>query len=204
MQYWINHNGVQTGPVDLDALKQMGLTSSAYVWHEGLSDWVSITQVPELQGLYGLNVNVATPAPEQEPAPAVPAEPVEADASPKPVAQKEEAVQGQPYQPQPQPQPQMQQPQYQPQYAGEQPAATEPCPPTNLVWAIITTVLCCIPPGIVAIIYATKVSSKYRAGDIEGAKRASEIGAWWCIAAIILGIICQPFISWLQVMTLVD
>ena len=52
MQYWINHNGVQSGPVDLDALKQMGLTSSAYVWHEGLADWVKITQLPELQGAY--------------------------------------------------------------------------------------------------------------------------------------------------------
>ena len=196
MQYWINHNGVQTGPVDLDALKQMGLTSSAYVWHEGLTDWVRITQVPELQGVYGVNVNVSTPAPEPAPAPAVPTEPVEADASLEPVAQQEEAVQRQPYQSQPQMQ--------QPQYTGEQPAATEPCPPTNLVWAIISTVLCCIPPGIVAIIYATKVSNKYRAGDIEGAKRASEVGAWWCIAAIILGIICQPIISWLQVMTLVD
>jgi len=76
-----------------------------------------------------------------------------------------------------------------------QPEQPEPCPPTNLVWAIISTVLCCIPTGIVAIIYALKVTNKYREGDIEGAKRASEVGAWWCIATIILGIICQPFMS---------
>ncbi len=165
MQYWINHKGVQSGPVDLDALKQMGLTSAAYVWHEGLSDWVSITQVPELEGMY---------------------EAVEGNPS--------GAVMGQPYQPQPQPasQPAPQQPQY-----AEQPVQPEPCPPTNLVWAIISTVLCCIPTGIVAIFYALKVSNKYREGDIEGAKRASEVGAWWCIATIILGIICQPFLSML-------
>ncbi len=162
MQYWINHKGVQSGPVDLDALKQMGLTSQAYVWHEGLPDWVKITQVPELQGMY---------------------ETVE-----------ETVVTGQPYQPQPQPaaHPAPQQPQY-----AEQPAQPEPCPPTNLVWAIISTVLCCIPTGIVAIFYALKVTNKYREGDIEGAKRASEVGAWWCIATIILGIICQPFLSML-------
>lgn len=52
MQYWINHNGVQTGPVDLDGIKELGLTSRAYVWHEGLTDWVKITQLPDLQGLY--------------------------------------------------------------------------------------------------------------------------------------------------------
>ncbi len=167
MQYWINHNGVQSGPVDLDAMKQMGLTSAAYVWHEGLSDWVNITQVPELQGAYAMESETTG------------------------------AVMGQPYQPQPQPASQPV-PQQQPQYA-EQPQQPEPCPPTNLVWAIISTVLCCIPTGIVAIFYALKVSNKYREGDIEGAKRASEVGAWWCIATIILGIICQPFLSLLTV-----
>lgn len=178
MQYWINHNGVQTGPVDLDAIKEMNLTSSAYVWREGLGDWVKITQMPELQGFYEMvNVN-AEPQPQQASEP-------KADG---------EAVTGQPYQPQ---QPQVNQ---QPQYAQPQ-APAEPCPPTNLVWAIISTVLCCIPTGIVAIIYALKVTNKYREGDIEGAKRASETGAWWCIATIILGIIIQPFLSALPILT---
>ena len=52
MQYWINHNGVQSGPVDADGIKELALTSRAYVWHPGLTDWVKITQVPELQGLF--------------------------------------------------------------------------------------------------------------------------------------------------------
>ena len=161
MQYWINHNGVQSGPVDLDGLKEMGLTSAAYVWHEGLSDWVKITQLPELQGMYEM------------------------------VAQDvESAVVGQPIQAQPvESNPAVEQPGYNYQ---PQPAVTEPCPPTNLVWAIISTILCCIPTGIVAIFYALKVSNKYREGDIEGAKRASETGAWWCIASIILGILSMP------------
>ena len=170
MQYWINHNGVQSGPMDLDGLKEMGLTSSAYVWHEGLTDWVKITQLPELQGLY--DIPVGTPVEPQ---------PVEnistADAgqpTPPAAAEPGEAVQGQPYQ---------------------QPVAGEPCPPTNLAWAIITTVLCCLPAGVVAIVYALKVTNKYNEGDIEGAKRASEIGAWWCIASIILGILTMPLVS---------
>lgn len=147
MQYWINHNGVQSGPVDIEGLKAMGLTSAAYVWHEGLSDWVKITQLPELQGLYDMVEEPLQPATQQ----AAPVQPVQ-----------------------------------------PQPETTEPCPPTNLAWAIITTVLCCLPSGIVAIIYALKVSNKYREGDIEGAKRASETGAWWCIATIILGILSMP------------
>jgi hypothetical protein len=31
------------------------------------------------------------------------------------------------------------------------------CPDTNLVWAILCTVLCCLPLGIVSIIKATSV-----------------------------------------------
>lgn len=159
MQYWINFKGVQSGPVDLDGMKQMGLTSAAYVWHEGLADWVKITQLPELQGCYVME------------APAVDTRPAAVNGASEPQ---------QPYQPQSQP--------YQPQDT----PVTEPCPPTNLVWAIIATVLCCLPAGVVAIVYALKVTNKYREGDIEGAKRASETGAWWCIASIVLGIVSMP------------
>lgn len=166
MQYWINHNGVQSGPVDADGIKELALTSRAYVWHPGLSDWVKITQVPELEGLYEVVDEPATVGQPLQPQNTAPAQ--------------------QPINPQP---------------VNTQPAegATEPCPPTNLVWAIITTVLCCLPAGIVAIIYAMKVTNKYREGDIEGAKRASEVGAWWCIVSIILGILSMPLVSLLQV-----
>lgn len=195
MQYWINHNGVQSGPLDLDSLKEMGLTSSAYVWHEGLSDWVKITQLPELQGLYEMTEadlqQVADEVPAKVEEPVAVGEPYQPEPEPEPY--QPQPQQEQPYQPQPEQQP-YQQP-YQPQYVDQQPEPVEPCPPTNLVWAIISTVLCCLPAGVVAIVYAIKVTNKYREGDIEGAKRASETGAWWCIASIILGIILQPVMS---------
>ena len=157
MQYWINHNGVQSGPHDLEALKQMGLTSAAYVWHAGMTDWVKITQIPELQGMFTMVEQPAAAAP-----------------------QPSEAVTGEPIQQQP----------ASPQYVPQAPA--EPCPPTNLVWAILATVLCCIPLGVVGIYYANQVSKRYLAGDMEGAKSASETGAWWCIAAITIGVIWRP------------
>ena len=165
MQYWINHNGVQSGPVDADGIKELALTSRAYVWHPGLSDWVKITQVPELEGLFEVVDEPATVGQPLQPQNTAPAQ--------------------QPMNPQP---------------VNTQPEGDpEPCPPTNLVWAIITTVLCCLPAGIVAIIYAMKVTNKYREGDIEGAKRASDVGAWWCIVSIILGILSMPLVSLLQV-----
>ena len=167
MQYWINHNGVQSGPVEPEALKQMGLTSEAYVWHEGMTDWVKITQVPELQGMYDMASQPVT-------------EPM---ATPQHVTTGQPVTTRQPITPQ----------QYnEPQYGPVQSA--EACPPTNMVWAVLATVLCCIPLGIVGIIYANKVSKLYLAGDIEGAKKASETGAWWVIAAITIGIIWRPLL----------
>lgn len=50
-----------------------------------------------------------------------------------------------------------------------------PAPPdNNLVWAILCTIFCCIPLGIVAIIKSTKVKELWALGDYEGAKKASK------------------------------
>ena len=62
-------------------------------------------------------------------------------------------------------------------------------PSTYLVWSVIMTVLCCLPAGIVAIIFSTQVSSKYYAGDIEGAKKASDRAQIWIIVAFVIGVL---------------
>ena len=71
--------------------------------------------------------------------------------------------------------------------------AMPPCPPTNLVWAILCTLLCCTPLGVVAIVMSAMVRSSYNAGDYDKAQRLSDRSAWWCIASIVLGIIAMPF-----------
>lgn len=65
----------------------------------------------------------------------------------------------------------------------------EPMPDTYLVWSVLATVLCCLIPGIVAIVYSTMVSSKYYAKDYDGARRASEKAQYWIIASVVLGVI---------------
>ncbi len=67
--------------------------------------------------------------------------------------------------------------------------ASEPMPPTFLVWSVLATVLCCIIPGIVAIIYSAQVSSKFYQGDIEGARRASRNAEIWIIVSFVLGVL---------------
>ena len=45
-------------------------------------------------------------------------------------------------------------------------------PPNNLVWAILATILCCVPLGIVSIVYSAQVNSKWAVGDVAGAQAA--------------------------------
>lgn len=63
-------------------------------------------------------------------------------------------------------------------------------PPQNyLVPAILVTLCCCIPGGIVAIINATQVNSKWAAGDYEGAQKASDTAKQWCIISAVVGLV---------------
>ena len=67
----------------------------------------------------------------------------------------------------------------------------EPRPhaPNHLVWAILATIFCCVPTGIVAIVYAAQVNGRLDAGDYEGAKRASDSARTWAIVSVALGLI---------------
>ena len=70
-----------------------------------------------------------------------------------------------------------------------------PMPENYLIWGILTTVLCCLPLGIVSIISANKVNSAYMMGDYEGAQKASTDAKKWAIwSAIIAGIVWVLYI----------
>lgn len=67
------------------------------------------------------------------------------------------------------------------------------CPPRYLVWAIITTLIFCLPLGVVAIVFSSKVRRLYNSGDYEGAVKASERTAWWSNVAFVVGLMWLPF-----------
>lgn len=71
-----------------------------------------------------------------------------------------------------------------------QPAAQGPAVESYLVPSILATVLCCLPFGIPAIIYAAQVQEKLQRGDIAGAQQASKNAKTWCIVAVI-----APFVG---------
>ena len=85
---------------------------------------------------------------------------------------------------------------HQPAYAPGSPApaqAPEEMPPTYMVWAVIATLCCCLPTGVVALIYASKVSPLWQRGDYLGSRRASERAGWWVIISFVGGFIWAPF-----------
>ncbi len=63
-------------------------------------------------------------------------------------------------------------------------------PPNYLVWAILSTVLCCLPLGIASIVYAAQVNSKWAAGDAAGAqessRKAKQFATWSAITSVAL------------------
>ncbi len=197
VKYWINQDGVQEGPLTFEELKAKGLTRDAYVWREGLAEWVPVSSLAELTICLLPAAEVSQPAlssapevlPEASEASEVAEESVAAAVPP--VLPPDEAVA----------------PAAAPAAAPvvlpaqQQPVPAQPeqeLPPTNLVWAIITTVLCCVPCGVVAILYASKVSSALQSGDLAAARSASEKGAWWCIGGIVAGIVFQPLLPLLM------
>jgi len=46
--------------------------------------------------------------------------------------------------------------------------------PNYLIPAILSTIFCCLPLGVVSIIFATQVNSKVAAGDLAGAAESSK------------------------------
>jgi len=64
-----------------------------------------------------------------------------------------------------------------------------PPPPSNLVWGILTTILCCLPLGIVSIVYAAQVNGKWFSGDTDGAYRASAQARQWAIWSAVASIV---------------
>ncbi len=66
---------------------------------------------------------------------------------------------------------------------------SSPAVSNNLVWAILSTLFCCLPLGIVSIINAAKVNGLLAAGDIAGARDAADKAKKWAIYAAVAGII---------------
>jgi hypothetical protein len=59
----------------------------------------------------------------------------------------------------------------------------------NLALAIIVTVLCCLPFGIVGIVQAAQVNGKVQAGDIAGAEECARKARKWSLWGLAIGLL---------------
>ena len=59
----------------------------------------------------------------------------------------------------------------------------------KMVKAILTTLFCCLPFGIVSIIKSAEVNGKVASGDIDGAKISAAEANKWANIAIIIGLV---------------
>jgi len=70
---------------------------------------------------------------------------------------------------------------------GRAPLANKP--KSNLVYAILVTLFCCLPFGIVAIVYAAQVDAKWNAGDWHGAERSARSAKNWALVGVVSGLL---------------
>lgn len=158
--YYVDGNNQQQGPIDAAQLPAFGVTTKTLVWCEGMANWQVAGEIPELASLFAAKQPEIPAQPQMQPG--TPAQP-----------QMQQQVQPQPmninnFQQTQQPmntQPPFQQPNNQ---------QMPPQPDNYLVWAILVTVLCCLPFGVASIIYSVKVGSLYAQGDYNGAVDASQ------------------------------
>ena len=193
-KYWVNIDGIQSGPISRDELANIDFNPEVtYVWHEELDDWQRIDHLSEFADIVAAKQKAAAEHSGQsensESAESSEhseeSEHSESSVTPPPVPQPPmpQPPELQPAMPQPQvPQPPMPQP----------PVAPEAEAPTNLVWAVIATVMCCQITGVIAIVYGAMTSSANSAGNYEKARRYSDIAQIWVMVSIVLGLIYMP------------
>lgn len=71
------------------------------------------------------------------------------------------------------------------QQPGEQPVNWVP----YLVLSIISTICCCLPFGIVGIVFSAKINTAVNTGNMEEARRYANTARIWIIVAVICGIV---------------
>ena len=180
-KYWVNIDGIQSGPISREELADMDFNPEVtYVWHQELDDWHRIDQLSEFADIVaGKSVQQSVTPP---PIPSEPEMPIVPPMPPVPLEPEEPIVPPVPSEPE--------EPVVPP--VPPVPAPSEAEAPTNLVWAVIVTVMCCQITGIIAIVYGAMTSTANSAGNYEKARHYSDIAQIWVMVSIALGLVYMP------------
>jgi len=76
-----------------------------------------------------------------------------------------------------------------PPYGAPQGGIPAQQPDSNLVWGILCAVLCCLPLGVVSIVYSSKVSGLWAQGRYAEAQTAADMAKKWAIWGAVAGVV---------------
>ena len=62
-------------------------------------------------------------------------------------------------------------------------------PSNNMVWAVLTTIFCCLPFGVPAIVFAARVDSLWFSGRYQEAYNAARTSRNWALISAIVAIV---------------
>lgn len=180
MQYWIATNGQKEGPMSLDEVKSRNLTRKTLVWYPGLAQWTHADKIPELRTLFDY----------------LPPELPTEDDDETVISKPEEQVKVEPVVVKPQEEPAFTQENTQNNnnngnsYGNYGTYNNSPqCPPSYLALSIISLICCCLPFGIISLIYSAQVRTVFNQGEYEKAEKYSKNALYWGIGSIVAGVI---------------
>jgi len=172
--FFCDARGQQVGPVSPETLKNCGITPSTLVWCEGMPQWESAQNVPEISVIFNAPGGQPTPPPMN-------------NTSSNQANWNNggnQANQGNWNQPNPAGN--------QGNWGNNMNQGNNAGKPQNFLWlAICSTLLCCLPCGIVSIVYASKVDSAWTQGNYAGAKEYSDKAKMWGIIAAGVGFLAN-------------
>lgn len=159
--YYVDADRQAAGPVSPEDFAALGITATTYVWRKGLPAWTRAGELEELDF-----------RPEEPPEPPAVDESRPEDETEPPGNNAEPQV-----------------------GPAEQSEATDhipELPPDNcLVWAVLATVVCCLPLGLVALLKASHVNDYWLMGQRDLARRTATEARNYCILAFGVGVALQ-------------
>nr|MBS0036909.1 CD225/dispanin family protein [Saprospiraceae bacterium] len=148
-KFYYSDGKEQFGPFTLEELKEKGIDADTLVWYQGLESWVPAGKAPYLKEVFGF-----TPPPIIK----VSEEKLEEEKAKAQKAETETESTGS---------------------FSQSEISAHRMPRVWLVESILVTLFCCLPFGIVGIVFSAQVEGKYNAGDIEGAYEMSRKAGQW-------------------------
>lgn len=167
--YYLGADRKPQGPIMPNQCAQFRITAQTPVCPVGGSQWIPAGNIPELQpylsGGYGHNNQAQQQLQQQE----------------LKIQQQRQQIQ------QMQQQVEINKLKEQLEMQQQQNYVPTPPPNSNMVWAVLSTIFCCLPLGIVAIVKASNVNSAWNSGQYDLAYKNSEDAKKWSIYALVAG-----------------